>query len=145
MANTGRILMAEDDPDYATLFQIALTDAGISNPVDVVTDGYKAMEYLKARKSEADTLPPAMIMLDMRLPVYHGLDVLRWIRRQSHLKNVFVMMLSGSGFENEAGAALQSGASHFLVKPLQFGQLVSALTHLRETCLHEEPLLAGRH
>jgi DNA-binding response OmpR family regulator len=134
MLNTDHILLAEDDPDYASLFQVALGEAGISNPVDVVHDGLKAIEYLK----EASHTRPAFIVLDLKLPVYHGFDVLRWIRSQPQLRDVYVTILSGSGFENESGAALKLGADRFLVKPAQFSELVAALAKIRDVCLHDE-------
>ena len=136
MHYAGQILLADDDADYALLVQEALHQAGMFNPVELVSNGLEAVEFLKGEGPYAHLghhQPPAMVILDLRLPIKHGYDVLRWIRRQPELKTVPVVILSGSGFENEARTAYDLGASVYLVKPTQFQHLVQSIERLRDS------------
>jgi len=138
------ILVADDDADYAVLLQVAFTEAGIFNPVEVVSDGLQVIDYLKGEGAYADRSVhplPGFILLDLRLPVRHGFEVLRWIRRQPHLDGVFVAVFSGSGFETEARVAQELGANRFLVKPHEFGELVVTLRQLRDDWLESHRAL----
>jgi CheY-like chemotaxis protein len=141
MPNAGHILIADDDSDYAVLVQIALTQAGIYNPVEIVNNGLEVVQYLKGEGPYADRGAhpiPRLLLLDVRLPLRHGFDVLRWIRRQPQFRDLAVAMLSGSGFENEAQVAKDLGATTFLVKPLRFEVLVEMLKEHRDSWLPPE-------
>ncbi len=134
MLNAEHILLAEDDPDYAVLLQLALQEAGIHDPVHVVSNGLEVIQYLKGEGPYADRTAhplPALILLDLRLPLEHGFDVLRWIRSQAGLSEIFVAIISGSGLQNEARIAADLGANLFLVKPHTFDELVRSLAQLR--------------
>ena len=115
MQYDGQILLADDDPDYAILVQEALHQAGLFNHIEVVHNGLDAVEHLKGEAaSPPDSHPQArtaLAILDLRLPVKHGFDAPRWIRRQPEFQNLPVVMLSGSGFEAEERTAYQLGAT----------------------------------
>jgi len=135
MQYVGHILLADDDGDYVVLIQEALHQAGMFNPVEVVSNGLEAVDFLKgdgAYSNLAPHPPPAMVILDLMLPIKHGYEVLRWIRLQPELNTIPVVILSGSGFENEARVAYDLGASAYLVKPAQFQHLVEAIERLRD-------------
>jgi len=138
----GTILVADDDEDYAVLLQEALHQAHMDNPVELVTDGLQTIDYLKGEGIYADRKAhplPDLVILDLKLPVSHGFEVLRWIRRQPTLNDTCVAVFSGSGFENEARVACELGADRFMVKPNDFYKLVDCLSELREECLHRHP------
>jgi len=140
LLNEGTILLADDDGDYAVLLQEALHEAHIDNPVELVTDGLQTIDYLKGegRYSDRAAHPlPELVILDLKLPVRHGFEVLRWIRRQPGLNDTYVAIFSGSGFENEARVARELGADEFVVKPHEFRQLVGRLEELRDACSHK--------
>jgi len=141
MPNAGHILIADDDSDYAVLVQIALTQAGIYNPVEIVNNGLEVVQYLKGEGPYADRGAhpiPCLVLMDVRLPLRHGFEVLRWIRRQPQFRDLVVAMLSGSGFENEAQVARDLGATTFLVKPLRFEVLVEMLKEHKDSWLTAE-------
>src|SRR5262245_50218155 len=135
MGNFGQILMADDDPDFLVLLQVALKNAGFSNPVQSVETGSQLMDYLEGRGEYADRAAhpiPALVFIDLKLPERHGFEVLRWIRHQPELNDLIVVIMSGFSFANEAEVAHDLGASAFLAKPTRFGSLVELLQHQRE-------------
>jgi len=135
MGSHGQILIADDDPDFVVLFQIALKNAGFSNDVQVASTGAELMDYLEGRGEYADRKAhpmPALAFIDLKLPFRHGFEVLRWIRNQPELNDLIVVIMSGFSFANEAEVAHDLGANAFLAKPTRFGSLVEVLKQYRE-------------
>jgi two-component system response regulator len=144
------ILQVEDDPNDVFFLKHALKRAGVANPIRVVSDGREAMDYLKGagRFSDREQFPlPGLVLLDLKLPHVMGLDVLKWIRRESGLSLV-VVLLTASAEEADIASAYRLGANGFLVKPCEANKLVEMakaindfwLTH---TTLPRTPYLGG--
>jgi CheY-like chemotaxis protein len=127
------ILLVEDDPAHARLVCIVLEKAGLANPVTVIPDGDRAVDYLEGSGPYADRDEhplPALVLLDGRLPGRDGLEVLAWIRKQPGLKAVPVMMFSGSNEPEAISRAFELGVTRYLVKPVAFDALVDAVSGL---------------
>jgi len=135
MMNTGHILLADDDSDLALLVQLGFQQAGILNPVDVVSDGQEAIGYLSGEGGYADreAYPlPWLVMLDARLRLVTGLEVLVWLRQQPALSGIRIVMFSSIGTETDARLAQEVGADCFMVKPFEFQELVGTVKRLGE-------------
>lgn len=118
LSNT--ILLVEDSRDDVYAFRYALKRSGIVNPVQVVTDGQKAIDYLAGVGvyGDRELCPlPFVIFLDLKLPYVDGFDVLTWIRTQRELESIAVVMLSGSAEDRDQAEAHKLGARNYLVKP----------------------------
>jgi CheY-like chemotaxis protein len=100
MAVMGKaILLVEDSDDDVLFFARAVKLAEIGNQVVRVSTGEEAISYLTGQGIYADRAAfpvPFAVILDLRLPGGSGLDVLKWIRSQSHLKDLLVIVLTGS-------------------------------------------------
>ena len=115
---TKLILHVEDDENDVMLTQLAMTKAGIVNPVQVASDGQQALEYLKGEgrfANRAEFPLPHLVLLDLKLPFIPGLEVLRFIR-QADLP-ILVVILSSSDNDEDIAAAYHLGANAYLVKP----------------------------
>jgi CheY-like chemotaxis protein len=122
---TKPILLVEDEPNDVLFFQRAMKKAGMINPVQVVNDGQAAIDYLQGtgKFAQREEFPlPALILLDLKLPFVMGLDVLKWIRQQSELAPI-VVVLSSSREEADIAAAYRLGANAYLVKPAEASKL----------------------
>ena len=122
MKSDGRtILLVEDDQNDVFFLRYAFETAGIDNPLQVVTDGQQAINYLSGTGKFADRQRyplPCLMLLDLKLPGKMGTDVLRWIRSQPHLANLLVVVLTSSSELNDIDRAYECGAQSYLVKPL---------------------------
>jgi len=117
------ILLAEDLEDDILLIQRSFSESFPSNQVHIVRDGEEAIEYLQGegRYFDREKYPlPDVLMLDLKMPKMDGLSVLRWIRQQTNLKALRIVVLTSSQDIRDANAAYRLGASSFLVKPLDF-------------------------
>jgi CheY-like chemotaxis protein len=114
------ILLVEDSEDDVFLFERAMKRANVSLPMYNARDGQEAIDYLQAKGKFEDRkiYPlPSIVILDLKLPNIHGLDVLRWIKRQPSLSGVPVLMLTSSLEERDKQNAMTLGAKGFFIKP----------------------------
>jgi len=131
---TNTILQVEDDPNDVFLFQYAMRKAGVTNPIQVASDGQEAIDYLSGTGKFADREKyplPCLVLLDLKLPYVMGLDVLKWIRQQPGPARV-VVLLSASGQEADIAAAYRLGANGYLVKPSQALKLPEMARAIRD-------------
>ena len=126
MGTSRAILLVEDNEDDVFLMKRALKGARVSNDLFVVEDGQAAMDYLSGAGSygDRDSYPiPAVIFLDLKLPLISGHDVLAWIRRQKELNPVVVIVLTSSNEAWDISRCYALGANSYLVKPPTTEQL----------------------
>jgi two-component system response regulator len=110
-----------------------MTKAGVKNPIQVVTDGQQAIDYLRGAGKFADRAKfplPCLILLDLKLPYVMGLDVLKWIRQQPRVS--LVVMLTASGNDADIAAAYRLGANAFMTKPSESGKFEDMVKALKD-------------
>jgi CheY-like chemotaxis protein len=120
-ASDKSILLVEDDRNDVFFLLFSFESAGIASPVYVVEDGQKAMDYLAGTGPYADRSRypfPCLVLLDLKLPVKMGLEVLRWVQSQPGLRTLLILVLSSSAEMEDVDEAYRLGARSFLVKPL---------------------------
>ena len=123
----GTVLLVEDNDDDAALTMRAFTRHKFVNLIDVVTDGFAALDYLFSRGSFASrsgTPLPRLVVLDLNLPGMNGLEVLRTIRDNVTTKMLPVLILSSSKLEQDVRNAYLLGANSYLVKAIDFDEFV---------------------
>lgn len=143
--NTTPILLVEDSEDNILLIRHAMHKAGVTTPLEVVTSGEQAIEYLGGtqRYSDWNKFPlPALVLLDLKMPGMGGFDVLRWIRQRPGLKALRVAMLTSSDMPSEIKLAHDLGANIFLTKPVQLERLIEIMKTLSDHWLRQAQLPA---
>lgn len=132
MKRLQSVLLVEDSEPDIELTLSALQENHIANPIAVVRDGAEALDYLHRRGSYAarpDENPMAII-LDLKLPKVSGLQVLREIKSDQHLKTVPVIVLSSSREEPDLRECYALGTNAYVVKPVEFEQFITAVKNL---------------
>ena len=122
----GTILLVEDNPNDVLLIRRALGKANVPNPVQVVGDGEKAVQYLAGEGAYADRSRhplPMFILLDLKLPRKSGHEVLTWIRSQPGVRRTPVVVLTSSAEKADVKRCYDIGANSYLVKPVHFDAL----------------------
>jgi len=103
----GYILVAEDDRFYANIYKTKLAKEGYE--VVVTGDGVQALKVAREKK-------PALIILDLIMPVKDGFETLKELKADAVLKSVKVVVLSNLGQEEDIEKAKDLGAADYLVK-----------------------------
>jgi len=130
--NIKHILLVEDDPRDATLTLAALGKCNLTDRVFVVHDGEKALDYLYFR-GEFKTRTgsnPILVLLDLKMPKVNGLDVLKVIKTDEHLKIIPVVVLSSSRETSDLVECYKHGVNAYVVKPVDFAEFMKAVKQL---------------
>jgi CheY-like chemotaxis protein/DNA-binding XRE family transcriptional regulator len=125
--NLVDVLLVEDDPRDVELALSGFKSAGFSNRVLVVHDGASALDFIFCRRLYAHRRPeqnPRLILLDLNLPKMDGLEVLRRIKADAATRHLQVVLLTGSRRDDSIREAMALGASAYIVKPLDFQNLI---------------------
>jgi CheY-like chemotaxis protein len=130
----GTILLAEDDPNDVILFQRAMERASLSaDSLKVVRDGEKAISYLSGQGiyADRDLYPlPALLLLDLKMPRKSGPEVLLWLRKQPQLRYLIVVFFTSSNNSEDVRLAYDAGANSYLVKPVEFTEMVEMIRNV---------------
>ncbi|MFZ5480283.1 MAG: response regulator [Myxococcota bacterium] len=124
---TGVVLLVEDEPTEVTLVQRAFRDLAIANPLECVHDGEAALLRLGIGQPSVPTLDVALVLLDLKLPKIHGLEVLRRIREDPRTHALRVVVLTSSFDDEERLATFELGGNSFIRKPMEWSRFAEAI------------------
>lgn len=114
------VFLVEDNPDHADIIEGVLEDALPLAEVEWVDHGTRAFERL-VEIAGGDL--PDLVLLDLKLPGYGGIEVLRRCRNHADLKGLRIVMLTSSDAPEDRAAAAAAGADGYLVKASPLGAL----------------------
>jgi two-component system, response regulator len=121
-----RILIVEDDENDSFLLTRQLAKAQIDDHVTVIANGEDAFDFLL-------TTPhlPIAIFLDLRLEGgMGGLQLLEKIRNEKRLKEVPVIIMTGSNDAKDMETGERLGATAYLLKPVAVTTFIKTVAHL---------------
>ncbi|MCC7440074.1 MAG: response regulator transcription factor [Bdellovibrionales bacterium] len=118
-----RILLAEDEAHIAKLVEFKLGKEGYA--VELASNGGVAIEKLRTEPQGF-----ALLILDVMMPVADGWEVLRFVRTESAVKGLPVLMLTAKGHQKDMANAAELGATQFLKKPFDPTELARLVRKL---------------
>ena len=124
------ILLVEDNPSDLEVALRALREHKLCNNVQVARDGEEALDFIFCQGSFAGRRPdelPRVILLDLKLPLIDGLEVLRQIRADARTRNVPVVVLTSSTEERDVVESYALGVNSYIAKPVGFEQFTDAM------------------
>jgi CheY-like chemotaxis protein len=133
--SSPNILLAEDDDNDIFFMRRALQKAEVNLPLQVVTNGQDAIDYLGGTGKFADRTKhpvPSIMLLDLKMPFLDGFEVLAWIGSQPELKELLVCVLTSSAEERDRQRAMQLGAKGYFVKPPTIEMIKEVMRSLKE-------------
>lgn len=128
----GLIVMADDDLDDQALTRRALGKSHSRNALTLVNNGEDLLDLLRkeGRFVNNPIERPALILLDLNMPLKNGFDALREIRADERLRDLPVVMLSTSRFEEDVAKSFKLGCNSFLMKPDSFEGMAKLMGEL---------------
>ncbi len=137
--NPIEVLLVEDNPADARLTEEILKDSAYAVNLSVVEDGEDAMTYLRRQGEYAYTPRPDLVLLDLMLPRKSGQEVLAEINADANLRNIPVMILTGTAAEQSLLWSFNISPGRFCRKPIEVQRFDSAVAQLDS--LSERPLV----
>jgi len=123
MRDSMPILLVEDDRIDVIMFKRALEVLKITNPLIHLTDCKEALEYLKNEDNEK----PWVVLADLNTPQMSGLEFLTAVKAHDALKQIIVIILSGSDDEEDIAESFRLGAAGYIVKPPDYNKLIEMI------------------
>lgn len=114
------ILLVEDEANDVFLMEHAFGKASVPVQLQVARDGREALRYLRgeAKYADRELHPlPCLTLLDLNLPYVGGLEVLKQIREDPHLRKLIVVVLTSSVADSDIEPAYELGVNSYLAKP----------------------------
>ncbi len=133
MIHEKLIVVVEDNEDDWFLLKRAIKQTQFPGIIRRVCDGLEAIDYLQGAGAFNDRIShplPALLLLDLKLPQKNGFEVITWVRNQSILRRLVIIVFTSSKVESDIVKAYNLGANAFLVKPAAAAKLPDVLKGL---------------
>jgi two-component system, response regulator len=126
----GEIVVVEDNPDDVKLALRAFRKANADDQVTILRDGAEALEYLfrtgryAHRQGEP---PPRVVVLDLKLPLVDGLEVLRQVKADPQTRMIPVVVMTSSSEARDMVNTYGLGANSYIQKPVDFASFTEVV------------------
>jgi two-component system response regulator len=127
------ILLVEDNPSDLELALHALRRNNLANHIQVARDGAEALDFLFCRGPHADrsiNAAPRVVLLDLKLPLVDGLEVLRQVKADPRTRQIPIVVLTSSNEERDMIESYQLGVNSYITKPVDFGQFTESVRQI---------------
>jgi two-component system response regulator len=119
------ILLVEDNPSDIELTLHTFRRINFASAIHVAHDGAEALEFIfctgrYAQRSLRNV--PRLILLDLKLPLMDGLEVLQQVKSDPRTRFIPIVVLSSSREERDISACYQAGVNSYITKPVDFEQ-----------------------
>lgn len=127
------ILVVEDDDGHAGLIERNLKRAGFVNTILRFRDGQEVLDFLfhngdGGNFREANT--EYIMLLDIRMPKVDGIEVLRRVKADEHLRRLPITMITTTDDPREIVECHELGCNNYITKPIDYENFVSAIRQL---------------
>lgn len=112
----ARVLLVEDDPDDVFLIRKVLERAPIDVELTVVGHGQAALDLLEAHSSIHGEGAPALVLLDLNMPIMDGHEFIRIVRQHPVFYSLPIVVLTTSSDSAVLRMAYKEGASAVITK-----------------------------
>lgn len=127
------VLHVEDNADDEMLVKRALRAGVPSNNLISARDGREACGYLFEHKllgGMSEHRYPDLILLDLKLPIMNGIEILEKIRLTEETKHIPVVVLTSSDEAKDIERCYQLGVNSYVPKPVDFEKFLEAVKRI---------------
>lgn len=128
--DSAEILLIEDNIGDVLLTKEAFRTTHFKYNLRVAKDGEEALKLLNKQGKYIDNPLPDLILLDLSLPKIDGREVLEKIKSNHKLKDIPVIILSGSAADSDMTSSYDLHADSYVVKPDNFDDFKEIATSI---------------
>lgn len=126
-----QIVVIEDSPSDALFTKIALEEVDPTLQIAWLQDGEEAINFLFPNNSHPKTKEEynniKIILLDLNLPRYTGLEVLKKLKSHTETESIPVVIFSSSEMKSGIEECIEAGAEQYIVKSIDFDKYTNAI------------------
>jgi len=132
MTQPVTIVMIEDDAGHARLIEKNIRRAGVNNEILPFTDGTSALAFLLGADMTGyvNRGRALLVLLDLNLPDMAGVDILKLIKGNPHLKLTPVVVLTTTDDKTEIQRCYDLGCNVYITKPVNYENFAVAIRQL---------------
>jgi CheY-like chemotaxis protein len=132
MTQPVTIAMIEDDEGHARLIEKNLRRVGVHNEIVPLADGASAIAFLFGTDGSgvAQKGRPLLILLDLNLPDMSGIDILKRLKENAHLRLAPVVVLTTTDDKSEIQRCYDLGCNVYITKPVDYEKFANAIKQL---------------
>jgi CheY-like chemotaxis protein len=124
------ILLVEDNEGDIFLTTEAFESGKFKTELSVVRDGKAAIDFLKKEGEYAGAKDPHLLLLDLNLPKRNGFEVLQFIKQDTKLLHIPVIILSTSSAERDINKCYENHANCYITKPVDIENLFTIISKI---------------
>jgi CheY-like chemotaxis protein len=126
------ILLVEDNEGDIFLTTEAFENSKVQTELTVVRDGKAAIDFLKKEGEYATAKDADMLLLDLNLPKRNGFEVLQFVKQNTKLNHIPVIILSTSSAERDINKCYENYANCYITKPVDIENLFSIISQFEK-------------
>lgn len=132
MSQHVTIIMIEDDEGHARLIEKNIRRAGVRNEIVSLPDGTSAIEHLFGEDGSGarHSGRALLILLDLNLPDMSGVDILKRLKENEHLKRSPVVVLTTTDDQHEIQRCYDLGCNVYITKPVDYDSFAHSIRQL---------------
>jgi len=134
MENTEvEILLVEDNQNDAELTIRALRKNNLVNRLVHLWDGAEALDFIFCKgeyEGRNINTKPKVILLDLKMPLVNGIDVIRALKADERTKTIPVVVLTSSKEDPDIRLCYEFGVNAYVVKPVGFENFSKAVSEV---------------
>lgn len=127
------ILLVEDNLDDAELTMRALKKNNLANKLVHLQDGAEALDFIFGKgqyEGRNINSKPKVILLDLKMPLVNGIEVLRALKADKHTNSIPVVVLTSSKEDPDIHIFYELGVNAYVVKPVGFENFSRAVSEI---------------
>ncbi len=128
----AHILLVEDNEGDILLTLDAFEESKFQTQVSIARNGQEALDFLNKKGEFAKAQRPDIILLDINIPFFNGLEVLQKIKLDEILKKIPVIMLTTSSNPTDIDKAYKNYCNSYVKKPLEMEEFMKAILKIEE-------------
>jgi CheY-like chemotaxis protein len=124
--------MIEDDEGHARLIEKNLRRAGVNNEIVLLVDGASAISFLFGSDGSGlvNKGRSLLVLLDLNLPDMSGIDILKRLKEDEHLRLSPVVVLTTTDDKSEIQRCYDLGCNVYITKPVDYEKFAHAIQQL---------------
>lgn len=128
----AHILLVEDNEGDILLTLDAFEESKFKTQVSVARNGQEALDFLYKKGEFSNAQKPDLILLDINIPIFDGIEVLEEIKQHDSLKKIPVIMLTTSSNQKDIDRAYMNNCNSYIKKPLEIEEFMDAILKIEE-------------
>ncbi len=136
----AHILLVEDNDGDILLTLEAFEESTFNTKLSVVKNGKDALDFLLKKDKFKDVDKPDLVLLDLNIPIFNGLEVLQKIKENPSLNAISVIVLTTSSNPEEINQAENLQVNKFVTKPIEMTEFLNTISTIEEYWLQSNQL-----